>query len=138
MRRKATYLTLLCDRGGLPWFKASRIFADIVNGVHFIHSKGLCHRDIKPENILIRANMSAAITDFGFATWSSKGLTEPCGSLPFAAPELLVGKNIIYDGQASDMWSLGCGVVHDDHRQSSVDVCSFEMSVLRPVCSRRA
>ena len=104
---KGDLFDLVVRSGGLPWFKASRIFADIVHGVHFIHSKGLCHRDIKPENILIRSNMSAAITDFGFATWSSKGLTEPCGSLPFAAPELLVGKNIIYDGQASDMWSLG-------------------------------
>ncbi|KAJ8454731.1 hypothetical protein ONZ51_g12862 [Trametes cubensis] len=39
--------------------------AELVLGLHFLHSQGIIHQDIKPANILISADGHAVITDFG-------------------------------------------------------------------------
>lgn len=46
------------------------IFRQILEGVKFIHSKGLAHRDIKPQNILVKWDVPIII-DLGGA-WSTK------------------------------------------------------------------
>ena len=32
------------------------IFKQLMNGISYYHSKGICHRDLKPENILFLTN----------------------------------------------------------------------------------
>ena len=65
------------------------------------------HRDLKIENILIDKNGIAKLIDFGLANLFSpySHLSTFCGSLYFAAPELLSAKK--YIGPEVDMWSLG-------------------------------
>jgi serine/threonine protein kinase len=41
------------------------IFIDIVEAVKYIHARDIIHRDIKSENILIAADYSAQLGDFG-------------------------------------------------------------------------
>ena len=40
---------------------------DIVQGLHFLHSKGFIHRDIKPSNLLVDRNV-VKLADFGCST----------------------------------------------------------------------
>lgn len=47
--------------------RACHFFRQIIQGVDYIHSQGVCHRDIKCENILLDHNYTVKIIDFGFA-----------------------------------------------------------------------
>ena len=44
-----------------------KLITQILEGVRFIHSKGLIHRDLKPGNIFLDNNYNAKIGDFGLA-----------------------------------------------------------------------
>lgn len=43
------------DRG-MDRAKAFRLFCELLDGVQYLHQKGIVHRDIKPENLLLDAN----------------------------------------------------------------------------------
>ena len=40
----------------------------LISGLKYLHSHGICHRDIKPENLLINKKGKLIIADFSFAT----------------------------------------------------------------------
>merc|ERR1719204_2964093 len=44
----------------------------MVNGLEACHKAGIVHRDIKPQNLLMDANYSLKITDFGLSFLSEK------------------------------------------------------------------
>lgn len=65
-------------------------FYQILLGLRYIHSKGIIHRDLKPANLLVNANCSLRICDFGLARATeatSAGYT-PSHPQPLAAPPL--------------------------------------------------
>jgi len=87
-------------------------FRDLIEGVDYLHTKGITHRDIKPENLLFDENDVLQITDFGMATifrhqGQERQLNRMCGTRPYTAPEILRGK--LYNGEPVDVWS--CGIV---------------------------
>ena len=43
-------------------------FKQLLLGLHYLHSNGICHRDMKLENILLDKEYNCKIIDFGFAT----------------------------------------------------------------------
>lgn len=56
------------------------------------------------ENLLLDAENSIKIADFGFSNEYTPGvpLSTWCGSPPYAAPEIFEGKQ--YDGPRADVW----------------------------------
>jgi BR serine/threonine kinase len=92
----------------LPVELGMQFFRQIIYGLDFLHTHGICHRDLKPENILLDEFDDLKIADFGFARWMRSNIAETsCGSPHYAAPEVVRG--IPYDGRAADIWS--CGVI---------------------------
>jgi serine/threonine protein kinase len=56
------------------WREVVRVAAAAGRGIAAAHAVGLVHRDIKPENVLIAADGSALISDFGLAKLADLGL----------------------------------------------------------------
>ena len=53
---------------GMAEYQAQGFFSQIINGLEYLHRKGVSHRDIKPENLLLDDNDVLKISDFGMAT----------------------------------------------------------------------
>jgi serine/threonine protein kinase len=97
----------IADHGRLAENECRSLFAEMLSGVAYLHSRSIAHRDLKPENILLGDRFHAKITDFGLCrTMNGDSLaTTACGSPQYAAPEVVLGKT--YDARISDIWSLG-------------------------------
>lgn len=87
--------------------EAARIVADVAVALDYAHSLGVVHRDVKPANIILTADGTAKITDFGIARLETSNLTvdgQFIGTPNFMSPEQITGK--VVDGR-SDIFSLG-------------------------------
>ncbi|GAB9471708.1 Camk/camk2 protein kinase [Globisporangium polare] len=100
----------LCDRliqrQKLPECEVQVIISQVLQGLEYLHRHNILHRDIKPENILLHGD-AVKIADFGLAKQlpnAASMLKRSCGTLEYAAPELLVGQPY---GLKSDIFSLG-------------------------------
>ena len=103
---KGELFDYLAEVGSLSAQLALKFFRQIVFGLEFLHTYGICHRDLKPENILLDDSDNVKIGDFGFARWMRTNIAETsCGSPHYTAPEIIKGEP--YDGRAADVWSLG-------------------------------
>ena len=89
--------------------EASVFFYQLINGVEYIHSKGIAHRDLKPENLLLTEDKVLKIIDFGLSHEFNEEefLKTKCGSPSYAAPEILAKPK--YDGFKIDIWC--CGII---------------------------
>ncbi|PRH76331.1 serine/threonine protein kinase [Streptomyces solincola] len=103
--------TSLQDRiaaGPIDPAQAARTGRQVLSALRAAHAAGIRHRDVKPANVLLRADGSAVLTDFGIAAvQGSSSLTatgELVGSPEFMAPERV---RALEDGPAADLWSLG-------------------------------
>lgn len=54
----------------------SRAASEILYGLKALHQRGKVHRDLKPENVLIKADGTFALTDFGISGDRNKRMTE--------------------------------------------------------------
>ncbi|MFF4957848.1 protein kinase [Streptomyces sp. NPDC001222] len=102
---------VLADDGPLPAERVARIAAQAAAGLAVAHQQGIVHRDIKPGNLLLDADGSLKIGDFGIARFMddpSAALTatgQIVGTSLYIAPERALGKPA---GPPSDVYSLGC------------------------------
>ncbi|MEM7813647.1 MAG: serine/threonine-protein kinase [Candidatus Aenigmatarchaeota archaeon] len=69
------------------------IAAQVLDGVHYAHTKGIIHRDLKPSNVLIDGSGHVKIADFGLAKSLEEGGTmltlagQIAGTPAYIAPE---------------------------------------------------
>jgi len=114
--------------------EASYFFFQLINGIEYIHSKGIAHRDLKPENLLLSKNKILKIIDFGLSNFydGQKRLQTPCGSPCYASPEMVKGKR--YDGFNIDIWAIGvilfamlCGYLPFEDDENDTDVLFNEI-----------
>ena len=86
---------------------AKILFRQIIQGIRYIHSRGIVHRDIKLENILLDLNNIIKICDFGVGKLIKPNtiLKNQCGTPVYMAPEILKGNG--YKGFPVDVWSAG-------------------------------
>jgi len=86
-----------------------RLFLKICAGVEFAHQRLIVHRDLKPGNILVTADGTPKLLDFGIAKLlGDPGLLTRTGmhalTPAYASPEQVLGKPIT---TATDVYSLG-------------------------------
>ncbi|XP_076782634.1 sperm motility kinase 2A-like [Arvicanthis niloticus] len=95
------------DSGHLQEDEACTIFKQILGAMNYCHDQGIIHRDLKPDNIMIDSNGRIKIIDFGLGTQVKSGqqLSFHCGTYPYSAPELNLGR--LYEGPKVDVWTLG-------------------------------
>ncbi|KAF7722985.1 serine/threonine-protein kinase KIN2 [Apophysomyces ossiformis] len=100
-------LTYIVNNKRLTEYRAREIARQVVSALDYMHRNSIVHRDLKVENILINKHGHVKIIDFGLSNLFApeKKLTTYCGSLYFAAPELLCAQP--YRGPEVDIWSLG-------------------------------
>lgn len=96
--------------GPLPLVDVVRIAANVGAGLTALHRSGLVHRDVKPENVMLDADGTALVADFGLAKGQAlTTLTElgiVVGTPQYLAPELVEAS--AEATPASDVYSLGC------------------------------
>lgn len=94
---------------GLSLSSIRNYMRQILQGLDYIHSKGVVHRDLKGENILVTKDGVLKLTDFGCSgilnAEKQSGLTKLRGSPMMIAPEVLKGAR---GSIASDIWGVGC------------------------------
>ena len=100
---------VLCSRKvSLPTADVASVAHGLLRALQYVHGKRVLHRDIKPANVLIAADGTVKLTDFGVSRrlasthmLASTSVGSPC----YMAPEL--HEETEY-GSAADIWSLGC------------------------------
>ena len=108
--------------GGRHHRGIARIGWQVAEALAYAHKQGLLHRDIKPSNLLIDAEGTAWVTDFGLAKAfdGEEALTRTgdiVGTLRFMAPERFDGRSDV----RGDVYAVG--------------VTLYELLTLRPIFS---
>jgi serine/threonine protein kinase len=65
----------------------------VIDGIDYLHQRGIAHRDIKLENIFLTETAEVKIADFGlnkiFEGEDAEVLKTKCGTPNYMAPEML-------------------------------------------------
>ncbi|MET7396855.1 protein kinase [Dactylosporangium sp. NPDC005572] len=101
---------LAATGGGLP--AASRLITEVCAGLACLHKAGWVHGDLKPSNILLMADGSVRLADFGLAAEldGTHAYLPPGGTADYVPPErwaegLRPGGVAVR--QTADIWALG-------------------------------
>jgi eukaryotic-like serine/threonine-protein kinase len=95
-------------RGTLSVRDSLDLAIQVARGLGAAHARNIVHRDVKPSNIIITQDNVVKIVDFGLArvvaTASATQSNTTTGTLPYMAPEQILGETI---GRPCDLWALG-------------------------------
>ena len=81
---------ILAEQGATTAEAALVVLKGSLLGLAAAHRRGVVHRDYKPENVLINADGTSKLTDFGLAARAGDRPT-PAGTLAYVAPEQIDG-----------------------------------------------
>jgi predicted ATPase/serine/threonine protein kinase/DNA-binding SARP family transcriptional activator/alpha-beta hydrolase superfamily lysophospholipase len=104
-----TLRDLLEKEGPLSWERGLSIALELADALSRAHHLNIIHRDLKPDNVLLAADGTPRLTDFGMARLQIDDvrLTQPgmiVGSPAYLSPEALRGEEL---DPRSDIWSFG-------------------------------
>ncbi len=87
--------------------RALGYLSGVLSGLEAMHGVGVGHLDLKPSNIILRNEEIPVLVDFGL---SGRQLRPGCGTLEYAAPEILgvVPEGLIPSPAATDLYAFGC------------------------------
>ncbi len=111
----STVKEIVEKNGPLSVSHAAQLFRDIASALQISHDAGLIHRDLKPSNVMIAADGTAKLLDFGFALRIGEPLpSDPTilggpgyvlGTMDYIAPEQAIDSTAVT--AQSDLYSLG-------------------------------
>jgi len=97
-------------KGPVPALELVRVGAALADALHAVHLQQVIHLDFKPSNVILRADGSAVLVDFGFAHHArlpdllAEETRFRAGSAPYVSPEQLLGSR---EDSRSDLFALG-------------------------------
>jgi serine/threonine protein kinase len=99
-----------------------RLLKEVLQGLEYLHGKGIIHRDLKAQNILLvrqdDGRLTAKISDFGISKDTGAGgqsSSMMVGTVEYMAPEQFSPAKFGIDGKVAnnlDLWSFGI-MVHE-------------------------
>lgn len=102
------HLHVFCSKRRLNVEARLRLFAVACRAVEYLHRNQIVHRDLKPSNILVCADGTPKLVDFGIAKFLDGAVqttqTSPLLTPGYASPEQLMNEPA---GPPSDVYSLG-------------------------------
>ncbi|MEV6778341.1 serine/threonine-protein kinase [Streptomyces syringium] len=100
--------------------EGARLLTGICEGLAHLHRSGWVHGDLKPDNVLIMADGSVKLSDFGLVTEltgtrGTHGYGPPMGTFDYLPPERWkapLGEHGVHVRPSVDIWALGI-VIHE-------------------------
>jgi hypothetical protein len=129
------------DARGPPHTRRLDIMLDVSRGMAYIHAMGHLHRDLKPDNILLDAEGTAKISDFGLSCLhTSKSLNDEhtggTGTLRWMAPEVAQHRPYAYPADVFSFavcaWQLALWEAKPFSTRSPAEVIALTISGSRP------
>ena len=99
-------LKQVIDAGVTPE-QAAGLIRQVLAGARFAHRHGVVHRDLKPQNVIVDAEGTATVTDFGIAQAGVSEITQAgsvLGTPHYLSPEQAQGFEVT---AVSDLYSVG-------------------------------
>jgi eukaryotic-like serine/threonine-protein kinase len=136
-------LTDFCDEKNLDLDDRLRLFLEVCSAVQYAHRNLIVHRDLKPSNILVSADGTPKLLDFGIAKLLTPAAAFATGRTAadftvmtpeYASPEQVRGETVT---TATDVYSLGVVLyeILTGHRPYSFENQSLE-KIVDTVCRR--
>ena len=111
--------SLLRNFGRFPDDTIRFLTRQVLEGLSYLHSRGILHRDLKADNLLLDIDGTIKISDFGISKrsrdiYANNAEMSMQGTIFWMAPEVI--HNVIKNQKQGysakvDVWSLGCVIL---------------------------
>ncbi|XP_048874383.1 caM kinase-like vesicle-associated protein isoform X2 [Brienomyrus brachyistius] len=97
----------ILDQGNYTERDASCVIRQVLEAVAYLHSLSIVHRNLKLENLIYYTENNhnkVVLRDFYLSRFENNGITEPCGTPEYLAPEVVARRRY---GCPIDCWAVG-------------------------------